>query len=158
MSPRLSFSQYLVGHASLDRPPFFYAYAGMWLHLLVGGLVVLLLGKLTTVLSLTSMVVGSFCLGVLVYGTLAREYGLLLNLFSYGASMGRIFYPRELSSVFLLIALLIALVSGYLLLSGEYRRYNQEVFGDRNIQIPAWISITIGTVVVLICVFGLQLF
>lgn len=157
MSPRLSFSQYLVGHASLDRPPFFYAYAGMWLHLLVGGLVVLLLGKLTTVLSLTSMVVGSFCLGVLVYGALAREYGLLLNLFSYGASMGRIFYPRELGSVFLLIALLIALVSGYLLLSREYRRYNQEVFGDRNIHIPAWISITIGSVVVLICVFGLQL-
>jgi len=155
--PRITFSQYLVGHASLERPPFFYAYAVMWLHLIVGSALVLLFTSLPLILTITSMTIGSFCLGIVVYGLVSREYGLLLNLASYASSMGRLAYPGVLSSVFLVIAILAALVSGYFLLSREYRRYNLNVFEDDTCQVPAWISITMGMVVVLICVYGLYL-
>ncbi|MBT4500138.1 MAG: hypothetical protein HOC74_20585 [Gemmatimonadetes bacterium] len=157
MSPKISFSQYLVGHASLERPPFFYAYAGMWLHLIVGSALVLFFTSLPFILTITSMTIGSFCLGIAIYGLFSREYGLLLNLASYASSMGRLVYPRDMSSIFLVIAILAALVSGYFLLSREYRRYNINIFDDRTCRVPAWISITMGMVVVLICVYGLYL-
>ena len=155
---RITFSQYLLGHASLERPPFFYAYAGMWLHLIGGGFLLLLFTGLPFFRITTSVIVGSFCLGIVIYGFVAREWGLFLNLGSYASSMGRLFYPEELSSLFLIIAILIAVASAYLLLSREYKRYNREVFDDQTGgHVPAWISIVMGMVVLLICIYGLNL-
>jgi hypothetical protein len=157
VSPRLTFSQYLVGNASLERPSFFYAYAGMWLHLIVGSALVLLFTQLPAFLSLPSIIVGSFCLGILIYGLMAREFGLFLNLLSYASSMGRIFYPDQLSTTFLLVPLLIALVSGYLLLSREYKHYSRDIFADDLGKVPPWISLIMGGVVIFLCVYGLYL-
>jgi len=158
VASRPSFSQYLIGHASLERPPFFYAYSGMWLHLIVGSGLLLLFTDVPVFRALTSMVLGSFCLGIVVYGILARENALFINVGSYASSMGRLAYPEELSSVFLVVAVLVALVSAYFLLTREYKRYNREVFDDQSGgRVPAWMIITMGIVVVVICVFGLNL-
>ena len=158
MPPRVLFSQYLVGHASLEKPPFFYAYAGMWLHLIGAGFLLLLLTDLPFFRLFSSLVVGSFCLGIVIYGFVAREWALFLNMCSYASSMGRLFYPEEQSSLLLIIAILLAVASAYFLLSREYKRYSRDVFGDQTGgHVPAWISIIMGLVVLLICIYGLNL-
>lgn len=130
----------------------------MWLHLIGGGLLLLLFSNLPFLRISSSVVVGSFCLGIVIYGFVAREWGLFLNLGSYASSMGRLFYPEELSSLFLIIAVLIAVASAYFLLSREYKRYNREVFDDQTGgHVPIWISFVMGIVVLLICIFGLNL-
>lgn len=158
MPGKPTFSQYLLGHAALERPPFFYAYAGMWLHLAVGTIVLLALVEVPLSRLLSSMVLGSFCLGIVVYGLVARELGFLINFGSYGVSMSRLVGSTQLDPVFLVAAVLLALVSGYLLVSREYRRYAGKVFGDTSkTAIPGWISITMSIVVLLLCIFGLNL-
>ncbi len=156
MASRLSFSQYLVGHASLERPPFFYAYASMWLHLLVSCSTLLIFFDADLITLLSSMVVGSFSFGIVIYGLLTREYGLLINIFSYVSSIWQAFSSDSISTVFLIVAIMATLVSAYFLLSGEYRRYNREVHSDGSTLIPLWITVIMGTVVVLLFVFGLN--
>ena len=157
MPRRISFTQYLVGHASLERPPFFYAYAGMWLHMLIGTGVLAFTTSLSLSTLATSMAVGSFCLSIVIYGLLTREYGLLINIGSYAASIGRMFSTDILSTILLVVAIIAALVSGYILLSGEYQRYNREIHGENSIAVPQWITIAMGSVVVLLCIFGLNI-
>lgn len=157
MPRRISFTQYLVGHASLERPPFFWAYAGMWLHLLISCSVLAFATAIPLLTIFASMAVGSFCLSIVIYGLLTREYGLLINIGSYASSIGRMFSSDIISTILLVVAIIAALVSGYILLSGEYRRYNQEIHGDRTISVPQWITITIGIVIVLLCIFGLNI-
>ena len=157
MSRRLTFAQYLIGQASLERPPFFYAYATMWLHLLVGTGIFALATSIQPLTLCSSMAVGSFCLSIVVYGLLTREYGLLINLGSYLSSLGRMFSTDIFSIVLLVIAIIAALVSSYTLLAKEYRRYRREIHGDRADGLPHWIAAMMGTVVVLLCVFGLNI-
>ncbi|MEW6754467.1 MAG: hypothetical protein AB1505_26315 [Candidatus Latescibacterota bacterium] len=157
LAQRVSFSRYLVGQASLERPPFFYGYAAMWLHLLAGSLLVLLFTDLDALGALASMAVGSFCVGLATYGVLARQYGLLVNLVSYASAMARLVLHTSLPPLLLVGAVLLALLSGYHLLAREYRQYNREVFNDSTCSLPAWIGVTMGIVVVLVCVYGLNL-
>ena len=157
MPRRLSFSQYLVGHASLERPPFFYAYAGMWLHLFIaiGVLAFITSAPLPKIFS--SVTIGSFCLGIVIYGALAREYGLLINIGSYALSLARLFSTEILSLSFLIIAIIATLVSSHILLANEYRRYHREIHGDTQATIPQWLTVTMGIVLTLLCIFGLTI-
>ena len=157
MPRHISFTQYLVGHASLERPPFFYAYAGMWLHLLIGSGILAYTTLIPLITLFPSMVVSSFCLSIIIYGLLTREYGLLINIGSYACSLGQMFSSDIASSILLIVAIIAALVSGFILLSGEYRRYNQEIYDDCAIGVPQWISVMMGSVVVLLCIFGLDI-
>lgn len=157
MPRRISFTQYLVGHASLERPPFFYAYAGMWLHLFIGTSVLAFATSIPLLTLFSSMVVSSFCLSIVIYGLLTREYGLLINIGSYASSIGQMFSSDITSIILLVVSIIAALFSGYILLSGEYRRYNQEIHGGA-IGVPQWITIMMGIVVVLLCIFGLNIF
>jgi hypothetical protein len=157
VAQRSSFSSYLLGQASLERPPFFYAYAAMWLHLLAGSLVILLFTDLALSSVIASVAVGSFCLGLVVYGVMARAYGLLANVVSYAAAMARLAYHSELHPLLLIGALVLALVSGYHLLGHEYRRYTRDVFNEPGRSLPAWIGAAMSVAVVLICVLGLNL-
>ena len=142
----------------MERPPFFYAYATMWLHLIGGTLLLGVWGTQPLSQLATSMVVSSFCMAIVVYGVLSRGFGLLLNLGSYTASMVRIFHPSHLDSVFLVAAIVTALASAYLLLAREYRRYGEAVCGESTgAGVPAWISITMGMVVLLLSLFALTL-
>ena len=113
MPPTRTFSQYLIGQASFERPSFFYAYAGMWLHLLIGTILFLLFATSSWLEVFPSLVIGSFSLGIFIYGLLAREYGLIINLVSYVFSMIRTMAPETMGFVFFLIAILTALVSAF---------------------------------------------
>ena len=90
-------------------------------------------------------------------GLLTREYGLLINIGSYASSLGQMFSSDITSSILLIVAIIAALVSGFIFLSGEYRRDNQEICGDCAIGVPQWISVMMGSVVVLLCIFGLDI-
>ncbi len=157
MPPRLKFSQFLIGQTSLERPAFFYAYAGMWLHLFVGTHLILIFTDLPVFDAITSLTIGSFSMGILIYGLLAHEYTLFINLFSYALSMIRSLSPDTLGTLYLIIAILISLVSGYFLMASEYKRYNKEVYDDDRNGVPSVVTILMATTVLLICIFGLNL-
>ncbi|MFT5090972.1 MAG: hypothetical protein ACI906_000631 [Candidatus Latescibacterota bacterium] len=157
MPSHLSFSQYLVGHASLERPPFFYAYAGMWLHLFISCAALLAFADADIITLLSSMVVGSFSLGIIVYGILTRAYGLFINALSYASSMWQVFSSGSASTAFLVVAIITTLVSAYFLLSREYQHYNREIHNDNGSLVPLWMTVVMGTVVVLLFIFGLNI-
>ena len=157
MPRRLSFSQYLVGHASLERPPFFYAYAGMWLHLFIAIGVLAFITSAPLLKIFSSVTISSFCLGIVIYGLLSREYGLLINIGSYALSLARLFSTEILSLIFLIIAIIATLVSSHILLANEYRRYYREIHGDTQAMIPQWLTFTMGIVLTLLCIFGLNI-
>jgi len=88
---------------------------------------------------------------------LAREYVLFINIASYALSMVSALSPGTLSTLYLLVAILMSLVSGYFLMASEYKRYNKEVYDDDRNGVPSWVTILMATTVLLICVFGLNL-
>ncbi|MFP6588977.1 MAG: hypothetical protein VCE12_00490 [Candidatus Latescibacterota bacterium] len=96
MPKRQSFSQFLIGTASLERPSFFDAYAGMWLHFIVSVPLLVFFAHVPIVEALSSMAIGSLSLGILVYSVLSREFGLLVNIVSYVLSLGRALEPVDL--------------------------------------------------------------
>ena len=158
MARHRTFSQYLIGQASLERPCFFYAYSSMWLHLFIGATLLFAFSQWPLIRTLPSLVIGSFSLGILIYSLLSREYALLVNLAAYALSMIRALSPDTLGFIFLLIAIIIALVSGYFLLSSEYRHYNREIFNNADEGgIPLWITVLTGVCTILICIYGLSL-
>ncbi|GEM_PF-556055 len=158
MASHKTFSQHLIGQASLERPSFFYAYAGMWLHLLVGALLILFFGSFSFVKTLPSLMLGSVSIGILIYSLLTREYALLINVLSYILSMIRTLSPATLGIVFLPVAIIVTIVSGYSLLSKEYRKYSREQCPrSSNDEIPIYITVLIGFAVMLICIYGLSL-
>ena len=157
MPRKQSFSQFLIGTASLERPSFFYAYSGMWLHLIISVPVLVFVVNIPFLDALSSMAVSSLSLGIVVYSVLSREYGLLVNLLSYGISFGRVLDPSYLGFPFLIIAIIIALASGYLLLSSEYRRYTREVYDGDESGMPLYITVAIGTTLILLFIFGIRL-
>jgi hypothetical protein len=151
----IGFAQYLLGSISLERPPFFYAYAGMWLHLFLCLALVPLLA-LPFLDSLSPLVIASLSLGIVVYSVLAREYGLLINIFSYGLSLVQLTPFKDHHAPLMAVAILVALASCYLILSQQYRRYVREVFGDEH-GIPMWITGITLLVVIMLFLYGLTL-
>ena len=157
MQRRQSFSQFLIGTASLERPSFFYAYAVMWLHLILSVPVLVFVFRIPLMDALTCMAIGSFSVGAVVYGILSREYGLMVNVLSYGLSLGRAIDPGLLGYIFLVLSVIIALASGYFLLSREYRRYTREVYDGDESGFPLWITVAIGCTLILLFLYGVQL-
>ena len=158
MARHKTFSQHLIGQASLERPSFFYAYSGMWLHLLVATILIICFGSFSLVNTLPSLMIGSVSIGIIIYSLLTREYTLLVNVFSYVLSMIRALSPATLGFVFLLVAIIVAMVSGYFLLSSEYKKYSREISpGSANDGIPIYITVLTGFAVILICIYGLSL-
>ena len=49
------------------------------------------------------------------------------------------------------------MASGYLLLSSEYRRYTREVYDGDETGMPLWITVCIGTMLVMLFIYGLRL-
>ena len=156
MTKRPTFSQHLIGQASLGRPAFFYAYTGMWIHLLVGALILVVFSSASFVNNLASITISSFSLGIVIYGLWAREFGLLVNATSYGAIMFRALAPEKLGIVVVVVAIICSIVSAYLLISREYDRYTLEHYGNKPAPIPIWISSIMGILVVLLCIYGLN--
>lgn len=154
---RQSFSQFLIGSASLERPSFFYAYGGMWLHILIGVPFLVIWLEVPLFDAVTSTAISSLSLGIIVYGVLSREYGLLVNIIAYVFSVGRAILPHLLGGTLLLVAIVITMASGYLLVSSEYRRYTAQMYDGDESRVPLWITVIIGTTLLLLFVYGLQL-
>ena len=129
----------------------------MWLHILIGVPFLILWLEVPVFEAVTSTAISSLSLGIIVYSLLSREYGLLVNVFAYLLSLGRAITPDLLGGTLLLVAIVIALISGYILMSSEYRRYTREVYDGDESGVPLWITVTIGTTLLLLFVYGLQL-
>ena len=157
MTSRQSFSQFLIGTAFLERPSFFYAYSGMWLHLIVSVPVFIFLVGVPAFDAVASMAISSLSLGIIVYSLLSREYGLLINAGSYVLSLGRAITPEIFTYTFLIVAVIISMASGYILISSEYRRYTREVYGGDESGVPLWITVLIGTTLLLLFIYGIRL-
>ena len=61
-----TFAHYLMGHAPFKRAPFFYAYAGMWLHLLISTGILALSAARDWLSIFAALVVGSLCMGLVL--------------------------------------------------------------------------------------------
>ena len=157
MQRRLSFSQFLIGTASLERPSFFYAYSGMWLHLLLSVPLLVFVFQIPLVDALTSTAISSFSLGAVIYSVLSREYGLLVNVLPYTISLGRAIEPGLVGNSFLVLSVIIGLASGYFLLSREYRRFTREVCDGDESGVPLWITVTIGCTLIMLFLYGVRL-
>ena len=151
-----SFAQFLTGSGSRGRPIFLFAYCGMWLHLAAG--IPLLVMKLGVPLpdAVASMAICSLSAGIILYGILSREPGLLVSLIPYGLGMARAFSPEVRGIDFLLAAVIIAFASGHRVFSREYSRYRQEVF-DQDGGMPLWVTALTGTALALLFLYGIQL-
>ena len=152
---RPSFAQFLTGSGSRGRPIFLFAYCGMWLHLVVGIPLLIVKLEVPPADTVSSMAISSLSAGIILYGILSREYGLLVTLVPYGLGMARAFAPETRGLDFLLVAIVIAFGSGHRVLSSEYRRYRREIYGDDR-GMPLWITALAGAALVLLFLYGIR--
>ena len=149
-----TFAHYLMGHAPFKRTPFFYAYVGMWLHLLIGS-GILALSAVSNWLSIfAALVVGSLCVGLVLYGLQTKRYVLLINIGAYGSCIARAFSADATVITCFIAGLIAALVSSYSLLAAEYGRYKREVYGWAA-PLPISVTLLLGAAIVFLCAHGL---
>ena len=127
MPKSTAFAHYLMGHAPFRRAPFFYAYVGMWLHLLIGTGFLALSDARDWLSIFAALAVGSLCVGLVLYGLMTKRYSLLINIGAYVASIARAFSTDAVVLTCFIAGLIAALVSGYSILSAEYRHYQREI-------------------------------
>ena len=154
MPRSITFAHYLMGHAPFRRASFFYAYVGMWLHLLIGTGLLALSGARDWLSIFAALVVGSFCAGLALYGLLTKRYGLLINIGSYTASIARAFSTDPVVITCFIAGLIAALVSSYSILAAEYGHYQRA--GQRQpVPLPTSVALLLGATIVLLCAYGL---
>lgn len=151
-----AFAHYLMGHAPFKRAPFFYAYVGMWLHLLISTGILALSAARDWLAIFAALVVGSLCAGIVLYGLLTETRRLLINIGAYAASIARAFSTDPVVLICFIASLIAALVSGYSILAAEYRHYQREV-NHLTAPLPKSAALLLGAAIVLLCVYGLYL-
>ena len=161
MPKSTAFAHYLMGHAPFKRMPFFYAYVGMWLHLLIGtgitGITgILALSAARDWLSIfAALVVGSLCVGIVLYGLLTETRRLLINIGAYAASIARAFSTDPVILTCFIAGLIAALVSSYSILAAEYRHYQREV-NHLPAPLPMSATLLLGAAIVLLFILGIR--
>ena len=156
MPKSTAFAHYLMGHAPFRRAPFFYAYVGMWLHLLIGTGFLALSDARDWLSIFAALAVGSLCVGLVLYGLQTKRYSLLINIGAYVASIARAFSTDAVVLTCFIAGLIAALVSGYSILAAEYRHYQREV-NRLPAPLPKSAALLLGAAIVLLCVYGLYL-
>ena len=156
MPKSTAFAHYLMGHAPFKRAPFFYAYVGMWLHLLIGTGILALSDARDWLSIFAALVVSSFCMGLVLYGLLTKRYGLLISIGAYVASIARAFSADAVVLTCFIAGLIAALVSSYGILAAEYRHYQREA-NRLPAPLPKSAALLLGAAIVLLCVYGLYL-
>ena len=156
MPKSTAFAHYLMGHAPFRRAPFFYAYVGMWLHLLISTGFLALSAARDWLSIFAALVVGSLCVGLVLYGLMTKRYGLLINIGAYVTSIARAFSTDPVVLTCFIAGLIAALVSGYSILAAEYRHYQREV-NHLPAPLPMSAALLLGAAIVLLCVYGLYL-
>ena len=157
MPKSTAFAHYLMGHAPFRRAPFFYVYVGMWLHLLIGTGFLALSDARDWLSIFAALVVGSFCMGLVLYGLLTKRYGLLINIGAYAASIARAFSTDPVVLTCFSAGFIAALVSSYSILAAEYRHYQREV-NRLPAPLPTSAALLLGAAIVLLCIYGLYRF
>jgi hypothetical protein len=138
MPPPTTFARFLIGLGHQARPPAFYGYIGMWLHLLVGAPLLAVAGRLDGLQGLAWLVLASYCLGLAIYGLRSRTLGPLAGVAGYAAGLGPLVLPQVSGSAALLLALLAAIPASYQTLAGEYDRFAQDILGRPAASVPVW--------------------
>ena len=156
MPKSTAFAHYLMGHAPFRRAPFFYAYVGMWLHLLIGTGFLALSDARDWLSIFAALAVGSLCVGLVLYGLQTKRYSLLINIGAYVASIARAFSTDAVVLTCFIAGLIAALVSGYSILAAEYRHYQREI-NRLPAPLPKSAALLLGAAIVLLCVYGLYL-
>ena len=156
MPKSTAFAHYLMGHAPFRRAPFFYAYVGMWLHLLIGTGFLALSDARDWLSIFAALAVGSLCVGLVLYGLMTKRYSLLINIGAYVASIARAFSTDAVVLTCFIAGLIAALVSGYSILAAEYRHYQREI-NRLPAPLPKSAALLLGAAIVLLCVYGLYL-
>ncbi|MCY4605374.1 MAG: hypothetical protein OXE49_14190 [Gemmatimonadetes bacterium] len=155
MPKSTAFAHYLMGHAPFRRAPFFYAYVGMWLHLLIGTGFLALSDARDWPSIFAALVIGSLCMGLVLYSRLTKRYGLLINIGAYAASIARAFSTDAVVLTCFSAGLIAALVSGYSILAAEYRHYQRE--GNHPpAPLPKSAALLLGAAIVLLFILGIK--
>ena len=157
MPKSTAFAHYLMGHAPFKRMPFFYAYVGMWLHLLISTGILALSAARDWLSIFAALVVGSLCAGLVLYGLLTETHRLLINIGAYAASIARVFSTDPVVLTCFIAGLIAALVSSYSILAAEYRNYQREI-NRLPAPLPMSAALLLGAAIVLLCVYGLYRF
>ncbi len=154
MPRSITFAHYLMGHAPFRRAPFFYTYAVMWLHLLIGTGLLALSGAHDWLSIFAALVVISFCAGLVLYGLLTDTRRLLINIGSYAAGIAHVFSTDPVVLTCFIAGLIAALASSYSILAAEYDRYQREVH-RQPVPLPTSVAVLLGAAIVLLGVYGL---
>jgi len=150
---RPSFAAHLIGSTAGARPPFFYAYAAFWLHLVAAAAILGMLSRQALAGRFPSLVVGSCSLAIVVYGARARRWGLLANICSYAVVMGWLCRAARLEPAVVAAAMIAVLGSLYLILAAEYRRRAAR----SRAEVAGWVSATMAAVMLALLSLALAL-
>ena len=127
MPTQLSFTQYLLGHATSKRPPFYWAYITLWSHWIVAGALATLSIERDILSVLSSLALSSLALGLVVYGLFARRFMLVINAFCYASILWYLTQPSPAALGLFIFSAITGLTSSHALISSEYAQYKREV-------------------------------
>jgi hypothetical protein len=149
MPEQTGFGFFLIGATGRQRPPFFYGYIALWIHLLIA-VPVLLLGVQTLGLGHWGLAVwASLCAGLALYGLLSRRWEFLSTLGAYALCLYLLFEPTAAPGLFL-AALLPPLGALYALIRLEFARYTPSATASSWPAWPAQLAMGLGLLCLLL--------
>jgi len=127
MPTQLSFTQYLLGHATSKRPPFFLAYTTLWTHWVLSSALAILAVEQEALTILSSLALASLALGLTVYGFFAPQPILLINALCYASILWCLMEFSPASWGLFIFSAITGLTSCHVVISSEYTQYKREV-------------------------------
>jgi len=124
---QLSFTQYLLGHATSKRPPFYWAYTTLWSHWIVAGALATLSVERDILSVLSSLALASLALALVVYGLFSRQFMLVINAFCYASILWYLTQQSPAALGLFIFSAITGLTSCHALISSEYAQYKREV-------------------------------